>query len=254
MLNVQIHPDRVALGNAAGQAAAAALEQLLKTRDSVAVVFAAAPSQNETHAVLRADPRVDWPRLVALHMDEYAGISADHPASFRRFLHNSLFDHVPVGAFHEIAGDGPDVAAECARYASLLRGAEPALCILGIGENGHLAFNDPPVDFNDPEDVKLVNLDEVCRRQQVHDGCFATLDEVPRHAITLTVPALMRIPHLILAVPGPTKAEAVRAALDGPVTPSCPASILREHPNATLFLDHASAGRLDRRSSSFICG
>lgn len=247
MLKVKIHANRVALGNAAGEAAAAALRDLLRQQDSVAIVFAAAPSQNETHAALREATGIDWGRITALHMDEYAGISSGHPASFRHFLHSSLFDHLRVRAFHEIAGDAPDVAGECERYAELLRSAGPALCILGIGENGHLAFNDPPADFNDSMDVKLVNLDLVCREQQVHDGCFKNLDEVPRQAITLTVPALMRIPKLILAVPGATKAEAVRAALEGPVTPNCPASVLREHPDATLFLDSDSAALLAGR-------
>jgi glucosamine-6-phosphate deaminase len=243
-LNIEVYPDRAALGRAAGEAAASEIERLIRERGGVAVVFAAAPSQNETHATLRADKRLDWSRVTALHMDEYAGMRPDHPASFRGFLRRSLFDHVPVKVFHEIAGDASDLQAECRRYATLLRDAAPLLCVLGIGENGHLAFNDPPVDFHDPLDVKVVDLDRACREQQVHDGCFATLDEVPRQAITLSVPALMRIPRLVAAVPGPTKARAVKAALEGPITGECPASILRTHPNATLYLDEESAALL----------
>ena len=243
-LQIEIHPDRAALGRAAGSAAGREIERLIGESGEAAVVFAAAPSQHETHATLRADSRVDWLRVTALHMDEYAGMPPDHPASFRRFLRNSLFDFAPVKAFHELSGDARDLRAECRRYAALLREAGPRLCVLGIGENGHLAFNDPPADFEDPEDVKIVDLDEACRAQQVHDGCFGKIEDVPRQALTLTVPALMRIPRLILAVPGRAKAEAVRAAVEGEITPCCPASILRRHSHATLYLDRDSAALL----------
>ena len=243
-LKIEIHDDRAALGLAAAEAAAVEFDRLQRQPGDVVVMFAAAPSQNETHRSLRDDPRIDWTRVVAVHMDEYLGISPDHPASFRRFLRRSLFEKVPAKAFHEIAGDTPDAEHERRRYAALLLELRPRLCLAGIGENGHLAFNDPPADFNDPEDVKIVDLDQACREQQVHDGCFAAIDEVPRRALTVSVPALMRIPRLILAVPGKTKAAAVKAALDGPVTGDCPASILRRHPNATLYIDRDSASQL----------
>jgi glucosamine-6-phosphate deaminase len=243
-LKIEIHDDRPALGRAAAQASAAEFERLSHEPGDVVAMFAAAPSQNETHAALRDNPRIDWTRIVAVHMDEYLGISPGHPASFRGFLRRNLFDHVPVKAFHGIEGDAPDAENERRRYAALLLELRPQFCIAGIGENGHLAFNDPPADFNDPEEVKVVNLDRACREQQVHDGCFATLDEVPQRALTVSVPALMRIPRLILAVPGKAKAAAVKAALDGPVTGDCPASILRRHPNATLYLDRDSAALL----------
>jgi glucosamine-6-phosphate deaminase len=243
-LRVEIHADRAALGQAAADAATGSISDIVEAQGAAAVVFAAAPSQNETHAALRARPGIDWRRVTALHLDEYAGMSRDHPASFRRFLRRSLFDHLPVREFHELQGDATDLDRECKRYSALLRDLAPQLCLLGIGENGHLAFNDPPVDFNDPQDVKVVELDEVCRNQQVHDGCFPALDDVPPQALTLTVPAIMRIPRLVVVVPGPAKAPAVRAALRGVIAPECPASILRRHPNATLFLDRDSASLL----------
>src|SRR5207245_11277542 len=155
------------------------------------------------------------------HLDEYIGVSPRHPASFRRFLTDRLFDHVRVRAFHGLDGEAADPAAECARYAALLREEKPGLAILGIGENGHLAFIDPPVcDFADPADVRLVELDQRCREQQVHDGAFAALDEVPRTALSLTIPFLMAVPRAVAIVPGPAKRAAITAALDGPVT--CP--------------------------------
>src|ERR1039458_7601655 len=154
-----------------------------------AVVFASAVSQDPFLGALRA-AEIDWTRVTAFHMDEYAGMSGDHPASFRRFLRERLFDHVPVMAFHQLDGEAADAEAECQRYAGLLRLAEPCLAIMGIGENGHLAFIDPPVcDFGDPRDVRTVELDQVCRMQQVHDGAFARLEDVPRRALSLTVPS-----------------------------------------------------------------
>src|SRR6185295_873872 len=166
---------------------------------------------------------------------------------FRRFLVDRLFAHVPVRAFHGLAGEARDADAECRRYAALLRDARPTLAVLGIGENGHLAFIDPPMcDFFEPADVRVVELDEPCRRQQVHDGAFASLDAVPRTALSLSVPFLLRVPRAVAIVPGPAKRAAIAAALDGPVTCACPASVLRRHPDAHLFLDTASASSLSK--------
>jgi glucosamine-6-phosphate deaminase len=186
--------------------------------------------------------------VIAFHMDEYVGIAPDHPASFRRFQHERMWSRVTPAAFHEINGDARDVDEECARYAELLAAERPQICFAGIGENGHLAFNDPPVDFADPQLVRVVQLDEVCRRQQVHDGQFPSIDDVPRTAVTLTIPALMQVPKLILNVPGANKARAVQCTVEGPVTPDCPASILQRHPDATLFLDEAAASLLASRA------
>jgi glucosamine-6-phosphate deaminase len=178
-------------------------------------------------------------------MDEYAGMSARHPASFRRFLQDRLFDHVPVAAFHGLDAEAADREAECTRYADLLRDANPCLAIMGIGENGHLAFIDPPVcRFDEPRDVRVVELDEICRMQQVHDGQFATLDDVPDQALSLTVPFFLRVPRALVFVNGERKAAAVCAAVNGPITEACPASALRRHRAATLFLDPGAAGLL----------
>jgi glucosamine-6-phosphate deaminase len=244
-MRVEVHPNRAAMGAAASRTVSTAIRDLLARDGKVAVIFASAPSQNELLAGLRHDAGIDWTKITAFHLDEYVGIAADHPASFRRFLVDRLFAHVPVAAFHGLDGQASDLAGECDRYAALLREHAPALAILGIGENGHLAFIDPPVcDFADPADVRRVELDEACRRQQVNDGAFASLDAVPRTALSLTIPFLMRVPRVVAIVPGPAKRAAVKAALRGPVTRACPASVLRRHRDAALFLDEDSAAGL----------
>jgi glucosamine-6-phosphate deaminase len=241
-LRVEVYPERPAMGAAAARVVADELRRSIAREGRAVAIFASAPSQNEFLAELRAAPGIDWPRVVAFHLDEYVGVSADHPASFRRFLVDRLFAHVPVGAFHGLEGRARDLDAECARYASLLARHAPSLALLGIGENGHLAFVDPPMcDFAEPRDVRVVLLDEPCRAQQVHDGGFARIEDVPRAGLSLTVPYLMRVPRAVAIVPGPAKRAAVAAAVDGPCTTACPASILRRHRDATLFLDEASA-------------
>jgi len=246
-LAVEVHPGRPSLGRAAARMVAAHLRDEVARCGRAAVVFASAPSQNELLAALRADPDVPWTKLTAFHLDEYVGVGSDHPASFRRFLTDRLLDHVPVGAFHGLDGKAKDLGAECERYADLMRRAAPGLAILGIGENGHLAFIDPPMcDFHDPADVRVVELDEPCRRQQVHDGGFPRIEDVPRIALSLTIPRILAFPRAVALVPGPAKRAAIAAALDGPVTAACPASILRRHPDAGLFLDEDSAAGLSR--------
>jgi glucosamine-6-phosphate deaminase len=241
-LAVAVHADRPAMGRAAADQVAARLRATVAETGRAAAIFASAPSQDEFLAALRASPDIPWSAITAFHLDEYVGLSGRHPASFRRFLRDRLLDHVPVRAFHGLDGEANDPAAECARYAALLRQEAPSLAILGVGENGHLAFIDPPeCDFADPRDVRVVTLDAACRRQQVHDGGFERLDDVPRTALSLTIPFLMRVPEAVAIVPGPAKRAAIQAALDGPLTRACPASILRRHPRATLFLDEASA-------------
>ena len=241
-LAVEVHLDRLATGRAAARSVAARLCRLVDAEGRAAAIFASAPSQNEFLTALREAPDVPWERITAFHLDEYVGLDAEHPASFRRFLRERLFDHVKPAVFHGLDGQAGDLAAECRRYESLLREQRPSLAVLGIGENGHLAFIDPPVcDFSDPAAVRRVELDAVCRQQQVHDGAFAAIEAVPRTALSLTVPFLMGVTRLAAVVPGPAKRAAVQAALDGPVTTACPASILRRHPDATLYLDPASA-------------
>ena len=244
-LRVEVFPSRPMMGLASARAVAEAIRGLIARDGRAAVIFASAPSQNEFLAALRQEPGIDWPKLTAFHLDEYVGIAPDHPASFRRFLVDRLFAHVKVAAFHGLDGQAKDLTAECARYAALLRQEAPALAILGIGENGHLAFIDPPVcDFSERADVRVVELDEPCRRQQVNDGCFPSLAEVPRTALSLTVPFLMGVPRAVAIVPGPAKRAAITAAIRGPVTTACPASILRRHRDATVFLDEDSAAGL----------
>ncbi|MEV4070181.1 glucosamine-6-phosphate deaminase [Nonomuraea fuscirosea] len=236
-LEARIYRDRPAAGAAAARVAAEALRSALAARGAARVVFAAAPSQRETLAGLRAAAGIDWSRVTVFHMDEYIGLPADAPQRFGRFLREELWDAVRPGAVHVIdPGDDPE--AESARYAGLLGQGPIDLVCLGIGDNGHLAFNDPPVaDFADPLAVKVVELDDACRTQQVSDGCFATFADVPARAVTLTVPTLMAGRTLVATVPGRNKRAALAAALDGPISERCPASVLRTHPACTLFAD-----------------
>lgn len=243
-MKIHVHENRAALGAAAGKSIAEALRNRIAAQGAVTVAFAAAPSQNETLATLIAEPGIDWNAVTAFHLDEYAGSKPDSSWSFRRFLREHIFDHVKPHVFHQIGGEAEDQAAECARYSALLPNGGFDIALLGIGENGHLAFNDPPCDFNDPAPIRVALLDEVCRQQQVHDGAFATLNDVPKQAFTLTVPTLMAAHQVFVMTPGPAKATAVAASLEGPLTNECPGSILRQHPNAELFLDRDSASRL----------
>lgn len=245
-LAVQVHADRAALGLHAARAAATFLRDVIAGQGGARVVLACAPSQDEFLAALtdpaRCGVALDWSRVRAFHMDEYVGLRADAPETFRHYLRRHLLDRVPVGRFHPIPAEEPDAAAVCDRYAALLAEEPIDLICLGIGENGHLAFNDPPVaDFDDPARVKVVALDDACRRQQVNDGCFARLADVPTHAVTLTIPVFRQARRLSVHVSGPRKAEAVRDTLRGPIGPACPASVLRWHPDAVLHLDPASA-------------
>lgn len=244
MLEVRVCSDRHEAGAAGAAIAASVLQDAIARDGKAAVVLASAISQDPFLAAFR-QAQIEWTKVTAFHLDEYAGMTGAHPASFRRFQFERLMNHVPIGTFHQLAGDAPDLDAECVRYGALLRQAEPCLVVLGIGENGHLAFIDPPVcNFADPRDVRPVELDDVCRMQQVHDGAFATLEEVPTRALSLTVPFFLRVPRALIFVNGPNKRAAVKAALDGPITELCPASALRRHPSAILFLDPDAASAL----------
>jgi glucosamine-6-phosphate deaminase len=246
-LLVEIHPTRQAAGQAAARAAAEALIGPHHGQSDLAVIFATGASQVETLAALTSIEGVPWLEITGFHMDEYIGLPINHPASFRRYMREKLTDRVTLKQFHEINGNALDPYRTAASYADQLRAAAPKLCLLGIGENGHLAFNDPPVaDFSDPLDAKVVELDRMCREQQVAEGWFAAMDDVPESAVTLTIPALMRVPRLIASVPGIRKAAIVRRALSEPISPACPATVLRSHPGATVFLDLESASELTR--------
>ena len=244
-LEVRVYPDRRALGQAAGLAAAATLRAILTDRPEASIVFAAAPSQDEFLATLASASGIDWPRVNAFHMDEYLGLPPLAPRGFGTYLRKRLFESVRPGQIFYIDGATQDAAAECARYTALLNKHPVDLVCAGIGENGHLAFNDPPfADFSDSELVKVVNLNGASRWQQVNDGCFAELDEVPLQAITLTIPALLQAQWLYCMVPGSRKAEAVKQTLSGAVRQAVPASVLRVHPRAMLYLDKDAANLL----------
>lgn len=247
-MNVEICQNRAEMGKRAAAYAAAEIREMISKRGSAAVLFASADSQLDFLHALRQE-QVDWPKVTALHVDEYVGMEETHPASFRGFLKKHLLDHVPMAAFHGIRGEAPDSAAECARYTELLERLQPGLAVLGIGENGHLAFNDPgECDFNDARSVRLADLDETCRQQQVNDRAFERIEDVPKQALTVTVPALARVPRLVVVVPGIRKAPAVKAAVEGEITTACPASILQRHPRATLLLDPEAASQLTPKS------
>jgi glucosamine-6-phosphate deaminase len=221
------------------------LRQLLISQGHAAAILASAASQVKFLDALARLPGLDWSRITLFHMDEYLGISSEHPASFRRFMRERVENRIRPHRFHYLEGDTLEPVNECERYASLLRAQPIDLCVLGIGENGHIAFNDPPVaDFQDPLWVKLVKLDEPCRRQQVGEGAFPNFEAVPQYAFSLTIPALCSARKLLCVVPEKRKAEAVKAALQGPISTVCPASILRQQPHATLFLDADSASLL----------
>lgn len=238
-LRVRVYPDRQLMGQAAAADVATRLHAALRRQATVRVVFAAAPSQNEFLAALAAISGLDWTRVTAFQMDDYLGLPADAPQRFSRYLADHLFDAVLPGTVHRIEDD--DVTS--GRYTRLLAEAPIDLVCLGIGENGHIAFNEPEIaDFADPALMRIVALDETSRMQQVHDGCFAKFADVPTRALTMTIPALVSAQEIVGIVPGPAKRAAVHATLTGPITPRCPASILRRHPNATLYLDAESAG------------
>ncbi len=245
-MKVEIHADRKAAGEAAASAAAQALRDLNSAGNGLGVIFATGASQLETLHALTSMPGLPWKRVHGFHLDEYIGLDENHPASFRRYLRENLTTRVPLGAFSEIDGTSADLDRVRQEYADKLRAAGPKLCLLGIGENGHLAFNDPAeANFNDPDEIKVVTLDTMCRQQQLAEGWFKSLEEVPERALTLTIPTLFNVPKLIVSVPGSRKATSVHRALYEPISTNCPATILRTHPDVTLYLDPESASELD---------
>lgn len=243
-LPVHIYETREEMGMDAAVDAAQRINRIIAEKGEANIVFAAAPSQNDLlENLLKQD--IDWSKVRGFHQDEYVGISADEPAGFGNFLDRAIFKKVPFMELHYLLCGADEAQAKCEAYSELLRKYPIDLIFLGIGENGHLAFNDPAVaDFNDPKMVKIVELDDVCRQQQVNDGCFAKLEDVPKQAMTMTMSLIMAIPQAICVVPTIRKANAVRNALLGEVTTACPASILRNHPNAAMYLDKDSAIKL----------
>lgn len=244
-LAVRTHATQAELARDVAATARGCLLEALARQGSASVIFAAANSQVQALDALAALDGIDWSRVTLFHMDEYLGIDASHPASFRRFLRERVEAKLRPKQFHPIAGDCLEPLTECERYTRLLRAQPIDLCLLGIGENGHIAFNDPPVaDFADPHTVKLVKLDDDCRQQQVGEGHFPNLAAVPQYAFTLTIPALCSVRRMLCIVPEARKAVAVRDSLRGPVSTACPASFLRRQAHCTLFLDADSASLL----------
>ena len=241
-LNVKVYETRIEMGVAAAKEASEVLNELLERKDEVTVIFAAAPSQNEFLDAMAKDASIDWARINALHMDEYIGLPESAPQRFGNFLKEAIFGKVPFKSVHYLNGNAESIEAECKRYSSLIKELEPDAVFMGIGENGHIAFNDPHVAFfNDKKLVKPVKLDLECRMQQVNDGCFERLEDVPTHALTLTIPALMNAGYHFCVVPGKTKAQAVFDTLMGDISESCPASVLRKYDGCILYLDADSA-------------
>ncbi|HEY3510691.1 MAG TPA: 6-phosphogluconolactonase [Kribbella sp.] len=231
---VATYPDREELGRAAGGAAAERLRKAIATTGRARLMLAAAPSQTATLTALAAEPDLDWSRVECFHMDEYAGLGAEAPQSFRNWLRRRFLDKVPQATFHPLDPDRDD-------YPELM-GDEPFdLVLFGLGVNGHLAFNDPPADFDDPHATKRVALDETSRKQQVDEGNFPTMADVPTHAITVTIPRLLNAHTLIGSVPGAVKRQAVHDTLTQPLNPNHPGTALRTHPDVHLFLDTESA-------------
>ena len=240
-LSVQIYDSRAEMGPAAARDISTCIHRLLEEKEEINIIFAAAPSQNEVLASLVADKTIPWDRINAFHMDEYVGISPDAPQGFALFLRRAIFDKVPFRSVNLIDCTA-EPNAEAARYSELLKKYPTDIVCMGIGENGHIAFNDPHVaDFNDPAAVKVVDLDDICRMQQVHDGCFASLDDVPKYALTLTVTMLASADYRFCVVPASTKANAVKNTVLGEIGEACPATVLRIKDNSILYCDADSA-------------
>ena len=240
-LRWEVYKDRKAMGRAAAIAMAEKIRRIMAVKKSVNIIFATAPSQNEFLSSLMEMKDLDWSRVNAFHQDEYIGLRDDAPQRFSAYFREHIVDKVQMGQFFVINGNA-DPDSECQRYSQLLEKYPVDICCGGIGENGHIAFNDPHVaDFSDPLLVKKITLDEICRHQQIHDGCFERIDDVPKLAITLTIPALMRASSVVVVVPSPTKAKAVHRALTVPVSKDFPATVYRRHPSAVLYLERESA-------------
>ena len=242
---LRVYGTRSEMGKAAAAEAGIVMRRMLSEKDEISCIFAAAPSQNEFLASLIEEDGIDWTRVNAYHMDEYVGLGLEDEPAFSHFLTEAIFSKVPFKSINLINGKAESAEAEAERYSGLLNAIDVDITFMGIGENGHIAFNDPAfADFNDSKTVKIVELDDVCRMQQVHDGCFPSFDDVPKKAMTVTIPKLVSARKIFCIVPTDKKAEAVRNALTGPVATSCPASILRTVPGVSMYIDAAAASLL----------
>lgn len=242
-MKISVHSDAAALGAAAADAVARAIVSAVEARGRARIIVATGASQFTFLDALVARTDVPWPQVDAFHLDEYIGLPLSHPASFRKYLKERLFDRVPIGSALLLDGEG-DPAAVIAEASAAISAAPIDVCCCGIGENAHLAFNDPPADFETEAPYLVVNLDEACRRQQVGEGWFAGLDDVPAQALSMSVRQILKSREIFCMVPDARKAAAVQASVEGPVTPDVPASILQTHPQTYLYLDTTSASRL----------
>lgn len=245
-MNVIITENAATMGQEAANLGAKAIRQAISERGRASIIVATGASQFETLAALVNADGIDWSRVVGFHLDEYIGLPADHRASFRGYLKKRFVDLVPIGAFHYVDGEA-DPKTECLRLDELIGNHPIDVAFVGIGENGHLAFNDPPADFKTDKPYLVVELDQACRQQQFGEGWFESLDAVPTKAISMSVKQILRSEVIVCSVPDERKAEAVANALEGPVTGEVPASILQTHGATTLLLDVASASRLTHK-------
>ena len=248
-MQIHVHDDKQALGRDAAAAGAALIRAAIARDGEATIIVATGASQFEMLASLVAVPDTDWSKVTAFHLDEYVGLPDSHGASFRKYLRERFVAHVPeLKQFVPVHGDAVDVQGEIARLNALIAGRRIAVCFAGIGENGHLAFNDPPADFETEAPYLVVTLDEACRKQQMGEGWFPTFADVPERAISMSIRQMMKADALILSVSDMRKAAAVKGALEGPLTPDCPASIIRTHGDCRLYLDRAAASQLSRQS------
>ncbi|MFZ0278975.1 MAG: glucosamine-6-phosphate deaminase [Candidatus Sulfotelmatobacter sp.] len=241
---IRVFGDRVSLGQAAAEQAAAAIRRAIGERGQARIIAATAASQLEFLDALTKTPGIDWPKVEAFHLDEYIGLPVTHPGSFRKMLLEQLVRKTGITRYHLLDGDAADPTEVVRRVGRELASMPVDIAFLGIGENGHIAFNDPPADFETEEPYIIVNLDEACRRQQVGEAWFADISQVPQRAISMSARQILKAREILAVVPGPRKAEAVKLCLEGTISPMAPASILRTHPDATVYLDHASASLL----------
>jgi glucosamine-6-phosphate deaminase len=241
---LRMFKDRVTLGQAAAQQAVAAIRRAIAERGHARIIAATAASQLEFLDALTKAPGIDWSQVEAFHLDEYVGLPATHPGSFRKMLLEQLVQKTGITNYHLLDGDAGDALEVVRRVGKQLTSLPVDIAFLGIGENGHIAFNDPPADFKTEEPYIIVDLDEACRQQQVGEAWFADISQVPKRAISMSARQILKAHEILAVVPGPRKADAVKACFEGAISPLAPASILRTHPNATVYLDHHSASLL----------
>ncbi|QDU77474.1 Glucosamine-6-phosphate deaminase 1 [Bremerella volcania] len=243
-MKLEVLEDAKRLGIAAARRGAEAIRNAIAENGRANIIVATGASQFETLSALIAEEGIDWSHVTGFHLDEYLGLDDQHPASFCRYLRERFVEHVPLKKFHYVDGTGADPHQVCRELGQLIQDHPIDVAFVGIGENGHLAFNDPPADFDTNEPYLVVELDEACRKQQAGEGWFATIDDVPTQAISMSCRHILKSKTIICSVPDKRKAEAVRSSLEGPVTPDVPASILQTHESTTLYVDKAAASLL----------